>query len=155
MRIKEVTKQGIIAALYAVISITLAPISFGVIQFRVAEMLMPLPYYNNKNIIGITLGCLITNLFSPMGVADIIFGTTATFLACILISKLRKKRLAGVIAALINGLVIGAELYLILGLPLLFSCITVAVGEFVVVQVGSIIMKEMEGRTALAQFFIS
>ncbi|HAQ39937.1 MAG TPA: QueT transporter family protein [Clostridiales bacterium] len=153
MRIKEVTKQGIIAALYAVISITLAPISFGVIQFRVAEMLMPLPYYNKKNIIGITLGCLIANLFSPLGIADVMFGTAATFLACILISKLKNKSLVGVIAALINGLVIGAELYLILGLPLLFSCITVAVGEFVVVQVGSIIMKEMEERTTLIQYF--
>lgn len=155
MRIKDVTKQGIIAALYTVISITLAPISFGAIQFRVAEILMPLPYYNKKNRIGITLGCLISNLFSPMGIADIIFGTTATFLACTLISKLDNKRLVGIIAALINGLVVGAELHLILGLPLLFSCITVAVGELIVVQIGSLIMGEMEKCTTLAQFFIS
>lgn len=155
MRTKDVTKQGIIAALYTVISLVLAPISFGAIQFRVAEMLMPLPYYNKKNIIGITLGCLIANLFSPMGIADITFGTAATFLACVFISKLRNKTLVGVIAALINGIVVGAELHLILGLPLLFSCITVSVGEFVVVQLGSLIMGKMEKQTTLAQFFKS
>lgn len=57
-----ITKQAMIAAIYAVVSLALAPISFGTVQARVSEALTMLPVFGTTNIIGISVGCLITNI---------------------------------------------------------------------------------------------
>ena len=74
-----ITKQAMIAAIYAVVSLALAPISFGTVQARVSEALTMLPVFGTTNIIGISVGCLITNIvgvFSGtniLGWMDVIF----------------------------------------------------------------------------------
>ncbi len=52
-----------IAAVYATLTILLAPISYGMVQVRVAEMLMVLPYFMPAAVPGLFAGCLIANIF--------------------------------------------------------------------------------------------
>ena len=57
-----ITKQAMIAAAYAVVSLVLAPISFGAVQARISEALTLMPVFGFANVYGITIGCFITNL---------------------------------------------------------------------------------------------
>lgn len=119
---------AMIAAIYATISLALAPISFGAVQFRISEAMTMLPVFDPITILGVTLGCLVTNLVGFMtganilGWLDIIFGTAATLIAAVLTWLLRDIRFKGlpVLAAippvLTNAVIIGLELcYLIAG----------------------------------------
>ncbi|MEF9853882.1 MAG: QueT transporter family protein [Hydrogenoanaerobacterium sp.] len=117
---KNITACAVIAAVYIVLSLAFAPISFGAVQFRVSEALTLLPVFSPYTIIGVTLGCLITNIAGvSLGVTmppDILFGTFATFTAACLSYRLRRVCIKGlpVFSALapvvINAVVIGWEI---------------------------------------------
>ncbi|MBQ5325664.1 MAG: QueT transporter family protein, partial [Oscillospiraceae bacterium] len=95
---KSLSRQAMIAAMYTVIGLIFAPISFGTVQVRFSEMLTLLPVFGVSNIWGITAGCFITNLIGLMtganilGSLDIIFGTAATFAAGLLTWLFRNVR---------------------------------------------------------------
>lgn len=73
------TTSAIITALYVVLTLAVAPLAFGVIQFRISELLNQLVVSNKKYIWSITLGCAIANLYSGNGPLDLVIGTAATF----------------------------------------------------------------------------
>ena len=81
--IREMTFNALLAALYVVFTLVISPIAFNAIQFRLSELFVLFCFFNKRYSIGLTLGCLIANIFSPLGVLDIGFGTAATLLACI------------------------------------------------------------------------
>ncbi|GKQ42459.1 membrane protein [Companilactobacillus sp. RD055328] len=138
---KKITTQdwielAIIAAMYVVLTTAIAPFSYGIINFRVSEVLMMLPFFNHKYSISLIAGCFIANLFSPMGMPDIIFGTLATTIVCIIIMLISKSWLVPIIAAVVNGIIIGIELNLVLKLPLWASIGSVALGEVIIMIIG-------------------
>ena len=55
-------QSAMIAAIYVVLTIVFAPISFGQIQFRIAEALTILPAFTPAAIPGLFVGCLIGNI---------------------------------------------------------------------------------------------
>ena len=142
--IRQIAKIAIISAVYVALCLALAPISYGNIQFRVSEILLILPFYNKKYSISLILGTFIANIFSPMGIYDMVFGTVATALVCIVIINLKDKKIIAFAAAVINGIVIGLELYFVLNLNLILSMVYVAAGEFVVVLIGTLIFAGIE-----------
>jgi uncharacterized membrane protein len=104
-----------IAAVYAAVTLFLAPISFGPLQIRVAEALTVLPFLYPTAIFGLFVGCLIANIGGTMmgvslGMPDIIFGSLATLLAAFLTSKCKKVWLAPLPPIVVNAVVIGAVL---------------------------------------------
>lgn len=151
MNIKDLTKQAIIAAVYTAISLALLPFTFGALQFRVAEALMVLPFYNKKHTVGLTIGCLITNMFSHLGLVDVVFGTLATLIVCLLVGRLRRTRFIAVAAAVVNGVIVGFMLYFVANEPLVFSMATVAASEFVVVQLGVFMMAAVNKTQAILE----
>ena len=72
--IRFVVFNGIIAALYVVITYLLAPISYGPIQVRVSEVLTIFPIFSGATIPGVALRCVISNIINPenLGPVDII-----------------------------------------------------------------------------------
>lgn len=83
-RLREVALAGIIAALYAVVTVALAPISFGVYQVRVAEALTILPFLSRAAVPGLFIGCLVANVYGGLGWQDIVFGSLLTLVAAAL-----------------------------------------------------------------------
>jgi len=81
LNLKELAIGGLIAAVYAVLAIALAPISFAVYQVRVAEALTVLPFITPGAIPGLYFGCLIANVYGGMGWMDIVFGALITLAA--------------------------------------------------------------------------
>ncbi|BEP28435.1 QueT transporter family protein [Helicovermis profundi] len=132
---RDITKLGIVAALYFVLTVSFAPISYGNIQFRVSEVLTLFAFIDPFYILALVLGTFLSNLFSPLGVVDIIFGTLATFISVYLMSKTKNILVASVIPAIVNGLIIGIELFYLFKIPLLLAMGEVAFGEFVVVSI--------------------
>lgn len=65
MNTKNVVRISIIAALYTVLTVALAPLSYGSLQFRIAEFLKVFVLYNPWLSIGIGIGTFFANLSSP------------------------------------------------------------------------------------------
>ncbi|MEG2453639.1 MAG: QueT transporter family protein, partial [Clostridia bacterium] len=116
----------------------LQPLTFGPMQLRMSEALTMLPFIMTEGIVGIVVGCLIVNFFSPFMMYDVIFGTLATLTAGILTYKIKNKWLAGLPPILVNALVLPLmwhflgtpELYIInlLSITLSQSIVVYAVG---------------------------
>ncbi len=135
----NLVRLAIVAALYAVMTILIAPLSYGPIQLRFSEMLVLLCFYRKDYAISLTLGCFIANLLSPFGL-DILFGTLGTATAVFFMYHTRNVYLAGIIPVITNALFVGFELYLY-GEPLWFSVGTVAIGELIAMVIGIVFAK--------------
>ncbi len=141
-RYRTLAVSGVIAALYAVISLALMPISFGVYQVRVAEALTVLPFLTPAAIPGLFVGCLISNIFGGLGWQDIVFGSLLTLLAAIathwlgrLSSNNRLQRTAVWLAplppVLLNAFGVSAYLAPLIGVNYWLSVQWVGVGEVI------------------------
>ncbi len=133
MKIRDLSKQAIIAALYVVLTISIGDFSYGPVQFRYSEILNLLAFYNPINAIGVTLGVFISNFWSPLGVADIVFGTLHTAVSLYFISKSKNIFLAS-IWPVVFSFIIGYELSAIAGFEGGFLSLTAGVmlSEFVI-----------------------
>lgn len=120
MNSKKMAITCMIAAIYAGLTVVLAPISYGPIQVRISEVLTLLPIFYYPAVYGVILGCFLANLIGFfMGttfVIDIIFGTLATAIAAYITYKCKDIRFKNIpilsilSPVIINGIIIGAEL---------------------------------------------
>lgn len=146
--------NAMIAAVYAVLTILISPIAYGAIQMRLTEIIVLLACYNKKFIPGLTIGCLLANLASPMGLYDICFGTLATLIACIGMYLGKNLILGAFIGGVVNGILVGIELYLALELPFLINALYVFIGEFAVLLIGAVIFKLIEKNESFMKKYI-
>lgn len=137
MVLKDLILQTMIAAIYVVLVYVFQFASFGLIQFRIAEVLMILVLFDKKSVIGLTIGCFFANLLGGAILLDVIFGTLATTIAAILMIITKKWIwISFLIPAIINGLIVGLLLTYAYDLGMLYITIpSVFVGEFLVLFV--------------------
>lgn len=166
---RRITSAALIAAIYAALSLALAPFSFGQVQVRVSEALTMLCVFSPASIWGVTLGCFITNLIGVLmganilGVVDVFTGTAATLIAALLTYKLGNIRIKGfpLVASIppvvLNGVIIGTELFIFLmpaaaNIGVLLGLIgSVALGEVISCTIiGSLLVRTLEN-TGLAK----
>lgn len=139
------TRAAIIAALYLLLTFALQAISFGAVQFRIAEALMLLPVLTVDAVPGLFIGCLLGNLLGGGVWYDVLLGSLATLLAAMAVRRLRNRPLlAAAMPTVFNGLIVGPIVYLAyvrapgeaIQWALLYSSMaTVALGEVVVCYV--------------------
>ncbi len=103
---KRLVTLSLVAAIYVVMTLAIAPLSYGPVQFRISEILNLLAFINPAYGIAVTLGCFIANLFT-MNIFDIIFGTLATALSVFLIGKSKNIVIASLYPVVINAIIIG------------------------------------------------
>ena len=105
---RDLTIAALIAALYTVMGYfgNVFGLTFGPIQFRFAEALTVLPFLVPAAAPGLAVGCLITNLLSPYGPVDVIFGTLATAIAAWWTMKMPRWYLAAIPPILLNLLIL-------------------------------------------------
>lgn len=101
-------ETGVVAALYAALTLILQPASYGPLQFRVAEVLKPLVIWEPHLIPAFVLGNFLSNLASPFtGAWELIFMPLVNLLGASLCYVLgRRAPYAG--AALYALLIAGA-----------------------------------------------
>lgn len=144
MRIKTRTMlvMAMVAAIYAAVTISTSGIAFSQIQFRIAESLNLLAFFNPILAPAVLLGVFVANLFSPYGLVDIIFGTSASLIALLLILATKKLTrslfLASLWPTVVNALVIPLVFIIYGGEGVTMAAFvpfaaSVAIGQFVVV----------------------
>ena len=116
---------AVVGALYAILTMMLAPISYGPLQFRISEALCVLSYFTPAAAWGLFIGCAIANTLSAAGLPDVIFGSLATLIACLGMSavgkhmkdSLKSRLLACFLPVIVNAVIVGAMLtYAYIGL---------------------------------------
>ena len=114
LRAHTLSAASIVGAAYAVLTMALAPISYGAIQLRVSEVLCILPYFMPCTAWGLFIGCAAANLLTG-NIFDIIFGSLATLAAALLTAAIGKRKhtlansaLACLMPVVFNALVVGA-----------------------------------------------
>lgn len=118
-----------IAAIYSALTISLAPISYGPVQFRVSEALTLLPFYMPESIPGLFVGCVFSNFYGGYGLPDMVFGGLATLIAAILTRKSKNIYLGALWPVVSNMIIIGVMLHVLTEAPLIATCIYVGLGE--------------------------
>lgn len=131
---RNIALSGMIAAYYVLVSLLLQPISYGALQFRVAEALTVLPILFPEAILGLGIGCFLTNLASPFGIYDWGFGTLATLIAAYLTYRFRQRwLLALAMPVIINGLIVGAYVSSLSTLPFGSTALYIALSQAIIV----------------------
>ncbi len=121
--VKAVCRAGIIAAMYATLTLTLSQFAYGPIQLRPAEALTLLPLLYAESVPALFVGCLIANLLSPYGVWDIVIGSAVTLAAAVFTyftPKFVKKPIlrvviGGIFPVVLNALILPLMWLLVMG----------------------------------------
>ena len=127
--LRYIIQGGIIAAVYAALTLITPIFSYGVGQVRISEALCVLPFFTPAAIPGLFVGCALANLGSPFGVIGIVCGSVASLLAAYATSKVKNKWLAPLPSVLLNGLIVGLMLAQVLGYPWWAAILYVAGGQ--------------------------
>ena len=162
---QKLVRCAMVAGLYTALCLLLAPFSYGAVQVRLAEVFCLLPVFGTEYILGVTLGCFLSNLLGS-GLVDVVFGTTATLLACLATYRLRCSRVKGLALlpalppVVFNALIVGPEIAIFFSdtpatLPLMaWNGFTVAVGEVIsCVIFGVALVKLIETDPSLQRIF--
>lgn len=131
--IKDITQIALVAAIYAVLTVAIAPLSYGAIQMRISECLVLLCFYKKKYGIGLIIGCAIANIFSPYPL-DIVFGTLSTVVAVLGIVYLSKNLEIATIFPTLSCLIVSAEISIVDQLPFFLTTFEVLIGEAIVIN---------------------
>jgi len=139
---KKIAVITIFAALYAVGVIVLAPISFGIVQVRVADAMLPLSMiFGLPSALGLSLGCIVSNVYGGLGVIDIVGGAAANLVACTLAWYIgrrgrRIQRFLGTVAETVAvALIVGGYLAVIFQVPLEIGLLGILIGSTIAINI--------------------
>ena len=139
--VKQLTRGAVIGAIYIVLTLVLAPFSFGAMQLRISEILTVLPFIMPEAVLGLTIGCFVSNIICS-NIIDAFVGALATFLAAIVTAKTKKLYLAPLPAVIFNAVLVGGVITVMTLDFTLYNYIIVAlsigVSQAIVCYVGGI-----------------
>lgn len=154
MKVRFLAMSAIIAALYIAITMLVMPISFGQVQFRVAEIFNHLVAFNPRYMLGVVLGVFLSNfLMSSIGPLDLIFGVGHTVITlgififiCKFVRNIWARLVINTLLFTFTMFIIAFQLNLVLEFPFWETWLFVAAGEFIVLTVGAPIMYQLNKR---------
>ena len=145
---RRVAVAGVVGALYVVLSLLVAPLAFGPVQFRLGEVLKPLVIKYPATIPAFAVGVGLVNLFSPLaGGLELVLMPMVNLAGgglCWLVARRIGGRAGSYIASALFALVIAAGVATVLhfaaGLPYLVAFGSVAVSELVLLLMGNALL---------------
>jgi uncharacterized membrane protein len=140
---KQIALISIFAALYAIGVVFLAPFSYGLIQVRIADALLPLSIvFGMPVVIGLSLGTFIANILNPvnLGPIDILGGTVTNFIATFVAWKICGSNKVPFIVGIgcqivIVSVIVGTYLSYLLGSTLIAGIGYLFIGTFLAVGI--------------------
>lgn len=145
--VMSLTKMALITALYVVVTIFLAPFSFGAVQLRFSELFNYLPIFNKRYIGAVTLGVAISNFASPLGLVDVIIGSLSTFVVLCLSYYATKQLKSPVKKMILTAMICSLSMFTVAGqltyfyqLPFFYTWLTVGIGEVLSMSIGGILI---------------
>ena len=149
----DTAKMAVVTGVYVAVTIVLSVISFGAIQFRLAEMFNFLPLFNKRYTIAVTLGVAIANLASPLGIVDVLFGSVSTLIVLLIcravtkrITSLKKKMIVTTLMFTVAG-----QLTFFYQAPFFFNWLIIGLGELLSMSLGGILIYLVNKRIDLTK----
>ena len=145
---RRVAVAGVLGALYVVLSLLVAPLAFGPIQFRLGEVLKPLVIRYPVTIPAFAVGVGLVNLFSPvvgglelilMPVVNLVGGVLCWYVARSVGGTVGTYT-ASLLFALIIAVGVATVLHFAAGLPYLVAFGSVAVSEVILLLLGNALL---------------
>lgn len=143
---RSLAVSGVVAALYAVTTIVIAPFGFGAVQCRISDVMLIFCMKRKEMIAGCVVGCIIANMFSPLGPIDMAVGALVNFLIGYVAYKSKNMIITIISGGITAGIFVGTELWAVYSLPIQITSATVAAGEMISLALGAIIYKAIEKR---------
>jgi len=139
---RDIALTAIFAALYAVLVLLFSSLSFGLAQVRIADALIPMSVvFGWPAVVGVTLGCLIGNVVSPMPsiVTDMSLGALANFFGSVLAWKIAVQKrdsmihefLGCTIATLVITFIVGTYLAMLTEMELWIWWLGIFIGSLI------------------------
>jgi len=127
----------VLGALYAALTVVLAPVSYGPVQVRVAEVLKPaIFFWPLEGTIALVIGVIAANLFSPIGISDVIQAVPGVIVQGVLVYLFAKKLWhSTLIISAAVALWVGTYLWYMFKLPWVAIVTSVLAGEIIAVVV--------------------
>ena len=156
------TRGALIAAIYVVMTYvaSLLGLSSGPIQFRISEALCIRPLFMPEAIVGLTVGCFISNLVTGCALWDVIFGSLATLIGALgarlfIYVPHKLKWLSTLPTVLANAIIVPFVLIYAYGAPDAYPylMLTVGIGEIVCAGILGSILYYSLSRSAFKRFF--
>ena len=139
----DTAKMAVVTGLYVAVTIVLSVVSFGAIQFRIAEMFNYLPLFNKRYTVAVTLGVAIANLASPLGIVDVLFGSISTLIVLLIcravtknIISLKKKMIITALIFAFSMFTVAGQLTFFYQAPFLFNWLIIGLGELLSMSLG-------------------
>ncbi len=139
INVRKITYSAIIASLYVVLTFisNALGLASGPIQLRLSEALTILPFFTYKAILGLFVGCFLSNILTGCVIWDIIFGSIATLVGAIGTYSLRKyKWLAPIPPIISNTVTIPLVLIYAYGSNEIFPYLAITVGAGEILSAG-------------------
>jgi len=133
VKAKVITRGAMITGIYIVITYLLAPVSFGPLQFRLAEALTVLPILYPEAVPALFLAVMLSNIIGGLGLVDIIGGSLVTLLAAAVTYKFRHSIIAYLSPIIFNGLLVSLYLALLFELPYWLTAVQITISQAVVI----------------------
>ncbi|HUI23979.1 MAG TPA: QueT transporter family protein [Nitrososphaerales archaeon] len=154
---RNVALAALLAALYAAYVLYFGFISFGPLQFRLVDALLPLSIlFGPPAIAGVTVGCFVGNALGPnLGVVDIVGGPTANLLAATLAWAITRKKFRGswplavALEIAVVAAIVGTYVVILTGIPAWVGWVEFLASEIVPIGiVGYPLLKSVDRATS-------
>ncbi|HHX51219.1 MAG TPA: QueT transporter family protein [Clostridia bacterium] len=130
---QKLIRAALIAALYVVLCIVFQPISYGVVQLRLAEGLTLLPILYLEAVPGLFVGALVANMYGGLGLVDVMGGSLTTLLAAAVTYYFRGSILSYLSPVVFNAFLVSAYLHLLFKWPYWLTVLSIGLSEGLVV----------------------
>ncbi|MGX7024975.1 QueT transporter family protein [Vagococcus hydrophili] len=120
LTVSDLSKIALVTTLYVVITFAFSAISFGPIQFRLAEIFNFLPLFNKRYVPSVVLGVAIANFVSPLGIIDVIVGSLSTFLVLLIVLLVTQQMTSLKNKIIVTSLIFALSMFTVAGMLAVF-----------------------------------
>ncbi|MFC0275185.1 QueT transporter family protein [Enterococcus devriesei] len=154
----DTAKMAVVTGLYVAVTLVLSVVSFGAIQFRLAEMFNYLPLFNRRYTISVTLGVAIANLASPLGIVDVLLGSFSTWIVLLVCRRVTQNIPSPKLKMIVTALVFAFSMFTVAGqlsffyqAPFFFNWLVIGLGELLSMSLGGALIYLISQRVNLTK----
>ena len=140
---KGIAINGIIAGLYIVLTL-INPLSFGVINIRIADFIPVIAIIDNKKRLGVTLGMAIANFFSLFGLIDVVVALMICLFSFYLMNGIKSKNIRILLLAISTSVLVSIEVSTLSHMPLIFELLIMLITQIPMCFIGAALWSKIE-----------
>lgn len=140
---KYIAINGIIASLYIVITL-INPLSFGIINIRIADFIPAIAIIDRKKAIGITVGMTTANLFSPFGLSDVGIALLICLFSFYGTVHIKDENVRIFLLAISTAILVSLEISFFTHIPFIFELSIMLITQILMCFVGATVYRKID-----------